>query len=223
MTVEWDFVEKMLVALKFPAHFIKLIMCCVKSPRFSLSINGSLHGFFEGNSGLRPVDPLSPLLSVHLMTQGFQLFSNTTSLKASPSKTSVYYSGMSDTNVQRIMGKTCFAKGSFPFRYLGIPISSKKIKVGECEKIVEKMCARIKIMVMPKGVYKAVNSICRNFLWKGTADSSGPGKVAWDYMCKPKKEGELNWWGYSPKVGDSWYWKAICHVKDLMKVYLTED
>lgn len=23
---------------------------------------------------------------------------------------------------------------------------------------------------------------------------------------------ELNWWDYYPKVGDSWYWKVICHV-----------
>ncbi|XP_056688646.1 uncharacterized protein [Spinacia oleracea] len=289
----------MLVALKFPPHFTIIIMQCVRSPKFSSAINGSLHGFFEGKRGLRQGDPLSPLLfvlcieylsrilkvvgekeefqfhprckvsklnhlcfaddlilcckgdfrSVYLMMQGFKLFSNTTGLQASPSKTSVYCTGMPETEVQRILVMTGFSKGSFPFRYLGLPICSKKIRVGECEKIVENMCARIKIwssrnmsfagrltliMVLPKGVYNTVNAICRNFLWKGTIDAIGPamGKHVW--MIATKKDNmwvrwvnnvyikDGSWWDYSPKVCDSWYWKSICTVKDLMKNYLSE-
>lgn len=105
---------------------------------------------------------------------------------------------MSEANMQRILDMTRFAKGSFPFRYLGLPICSKKIKVGECDKILENMCARIKVwslrnmsfasrlalvnsvlmtlqtywsqtMVMPKRVYKDVNSICRFYeAWDGS-------------------------------------------------------
>ncbi|XP_021860829.2 uncharacterized protein [Spinacia oleracea] len=34
---------------------------------------------------------------------------------------------------------------------------------------------------------------------------------------------DKNWWDYSPKVSDSWYWKAICQVKDLMKSYISSQ
>ncbi|XP_056698474.1 uncharacterized protein [Spinacia oleracea] len=304
-TVEWDFVEEMMAALKFPAHFIKLIMQCVKSPRFSLNFEGGggkkdfkYHPRCKGSklNHLCFADDLILCCKgffkfVYLMMQGFKLFPVTTGLQGSPSKTFVYYTGMSESNIHRILDMTGFSKGRFPFRYLGLPICSNKIIVGECEKIVENMCARIKIrssrnmsfagrltlvnsvlmtlqtywsriMVLPKGVYNTINTICRNFLWKGTADATGPGKVAWGSICKSKKEGGLgltnlklwniaamgnhvwmvatkkdnmwvrwvntvyikdgNWWDYTPKVGDNWYWRAIGTVKEWMKRYLTE-
>ncbi|XP_062112554.1 uncharacterized protein LOC133823726 [Humulus lupulus] len=242
-TIEWGFIEEMLIAFHFPWKFNDLIM-------------------------------------------GLKLFSSTSGLLPNEEKMVVYCSGMQEAEVTRVLEMSGYTRAHLPFRYLGIPVCSKKISAAECNGILEKMVAQIKvwssrnlsymgrvtlinfvlitihsywtqIMILPKKLLKGVEAICRAFLWKGLADINGPGLVAWQHVCFPKKAGGLgfrkvldwnmaamgkyvwaiatkkdnlfvkwinnvylmdrNWWEYQPPTDCSWYWKRLVVVKEAFK------
>ncbi|XP_074265701.1 uncharacterized protein LOC141588146 [Silene latifolia] len=48
-----------------------------------------------------------------------------------------------------------------------------------------------RIFLLPKGVLHKVESICRNYLWAGTAEYKHSPPVAWETCCLPKEQGGL--------------------------------
>ena len=66
-SVDWTYLNAVLLAFGFPAWMVDRIMKCITTVRYSISLNGEMVGFFPGARGLQQGDPLSPLLFTLVM------------------------------------------------------------------------------------------------------------------------------------------------------------
>jgi len=108
-----------------------------------------------------------------------------------------------------------------PFRYLGVPLATKKLSIVQWQPLIDRIVAKIsswtakklsyagrvqlvrtvifgvqaywaQIFVLPAKVMKIIQAYCRSYIWSGANVITKRALVSWDKVCTPKSAGGLN-------------------------------
>ncbi|KNA14469.1 hypothetical protein SOVF_107270 isoform A [Spinacia oleracea] len=126
-----------------------------------------------------------------MIFQIFQLFSQASDLETNLDKSNIYISGVPGVVQTQILTCLGIPVGVFPFRYLGVPQSTKNI-YAERLQLVKIILLSLQsywcpIFVLPNKVIKEVQSYYRVFLWTDEISPSKRALVSSANMYLPRK------------------------------------
>ncbi|XP_073313562.1 uncharacterized protein [Primulina huaijiensis] len=153
--------------------------------------------------------------SVSLMMHCMNRFGDMAGLRINILKSNVYMASVPDVVRLEILDVTGFALGNLPFRYLGVPLASKKLRALDYIPLVDTIstkisswprhslsyagklelirsvvqgieCFWLSILPLPSCIIDAIYSLCRKFVWP----TKHP-PIAWHTLCKPIEAGGL--------------------------------
>ncbi|KAI5439148.1 hypothetical protein KIW84_024791 [Lathyrus oleraceus] len=81
--------------------------------------------------------------SMEMVMHAFDEFSKATGLTVNPSKCEVFFGNIENKEKQEIQETTNFIEGNLHFKYLGIPLTSRKLTINYYMPMIEKIVARI--------------------------------------------------------------------------------
>ncbi|XP_058752656.1 uncharacterized protein LOC131625843 [Vicia villosa] len=81
--------------------------------------------------------------SVNRLLSTANVFSASTRLVINPKKCKVYCGGMDKVSKVQVIEATNFDEGQLPFRYLGVPITSKKLNTNHHMPLIDRIMSRI--------------------------------------------------------------------------------
>lgn len=150
-------------------------------------------------------------------------------------KTCFYASGLSSSETDVIQASTGMSIGSLPFRYLSVPLNSKKLSLTNCEPLIHQIKSRFSswsvktlsfsgrlllvktviagittfwcsAFILPKACVNRINSLCSMFLWKGTLEGHHSARISWETVVLTKRHGGLG-------VKDLSTWNKACALR----------
>lgn len=83
------------------------------------------------------------LTSIQQLHSTFLEFSSASGLMANAAKSSIYFGGVRPDIQEQILNTFGWSKGELPFKYLGVPLSSRKLTVIQCQPLIKKILNRI--------------------------------------------------------------------------------
>ncbi|KAH6786950.1 hypothetical protein C2S52_006502 [Perilla frutescens var. hirtella] len=153
------------------------------------------------------------LLSVQIIIDTLKEFEHTYGLQINKHKSAFFTAGIAGYELEEIQSVVGFPFGTWPVRYLGVPLSPKKLGVINYDPLIEKIgdcinawsaktlsyvglmelvksvlqgfaCYWIQVFPLPEHYISRITRLCREFLW-----DSKVSPVVWADICKPKEEG----------------------------------
>ncbi|XP_074298801.1 uncharacterized protein LOC141629742 [Silene latifolia] len=139
------------------------------------------------------------------LLRAFSIFSVSSALCLNKEKSNIYFNGMCQGSIDNILQVSGFLRGKLPFRYLGMPISSKKLTKNEGMKLIDKITARIRSWGAKHLSYSG-RLVLELYLGGNDTYMKTP-NVKWESCCTPKDE-DGKWLGedkeYTVAGGYEW-------------------
>lgn len=113
-------------------------------------------------------------------------------------------------------------RSGLAFRYLGVPMNSRKLSLASCEPLLHQIKTRFSStfwcssFVLPKGCVAKINSMCSAFLWKGNLEGHHSARIAWETVVKTKEQGGLG-------VKDLQTWNKACCLRLIWLLFFRPD
>lgn len=183
--------------------------------------------------------------SVQQVLQVLKEFEERSVLAVSMQKTSFYASGLTTAETDLIQASTGMTLGSLPFRYLGVPLNSRKLSLTNCEPLIHQVKSRLSswsvktlslsgrllliktviagitifwcyALILPKACIDRINSLCGIFLWKGNIEGHHSARVSWEIVVLTKRQGGLG-------IKDLRTWNRACTLRLLWLLFFRPD
>lgn len=183
--------------------------------------------------------------SVQQVLQVLKEFELRSGLAVRMQETSFFASGLTQHETDLIQVSTGMSLGSIPFRYLGVPLNSRKLSLVNCEPLIHQIKTKfsswsvktlsfsgrlllIKMVIsgittfwcsafiLPKACIERINSLCGQFLWKGSLEGNSTARVSWETVVLTKRQGGLG-------VKDLRTWNKACTLRLIWLLFFRPD
>ncbi|XP_075085049.1 uncharacterized protein LOC142168286 [Nicotiana tabacum] len=247
--VSWKYLLHVLRKMGFSEHFINMVWNLMSNNWYSVLVNGQSSGFFKSTRGVKQGDPLSPalfILSAEVLSRslnklfedksfvgfGMPKWSDSLNHLAYADDTIIFASAhLSSLNTimavwgtmrryQALGATTGFARGKFPFTYLGCPIFYTRRRKDYYEELIKKVKAKLhswkgkllsfggkatlissvlqsmpvhmlSVLDPPNNILGHLHKTFARFFWSTKEEGRSRYWASWKNLCLPKEEGGI--------------------------------
>ncbi|KAA3455040.1 reverse transcriptase [Gossypium australe] len=186
--VEWDFVKKMMLRMRFAQKWVDLIMKCITTVSYSVITNEEKGSSFHSSRSLRQCDPLSPFLfficseGARILKKILKEYESCYGQCVNFSKSTIFYSSNTRNekreDASRILGRTrMLSKGG------------KEVFIKSVLQAIPTYA--MSYFLLPRVLCQMIENKIVKYWWQKGGGKRGIHWCQWRYLCRPKEEGDL--------------------------------